>query len=985
MMTNVSKWIWISALTTLLLLLVAVAASAQEETGALYGTVTDQEGELLPGVTVTLRGMGADRLQISDEQARFRFLRLAPGRYDLTAQLDGFSTLEYPDIDIRADRSTTLELQLTAAVREVLTVTAESPLLDERKVSQGAILTRQDLETIPTSRDPWAVVNQAPGVLNDRIDVGGSHAQQSGFTAPGVPFGENDWIVDGQQITDMTSGAPAGATTTYFDFDQLSQLELATGGNDVTKATAGVSLNLVTKRGTNEIRGSARYLLTDDDLFWFFKESTPNVDPDAFPPGQEGVEGSQTESIRDYGFEAGGPAWRDRVWLWGSMGRNEIQELRVGGYEKDTTVENQAFKVNAQLTQANSFVASWNNADKQVPNREHGPYRELEASWFQRGPTALIKVEDTHVFRADLFLTGFWAKNDAGFSFTSNGCIAAGGCEDATEFLWDADGVYKNSDSSGSLYDPSEEWKLDGAYFFPSGQTSHELKFGARYRIFESRSTFHWPGGRDVGHIAGELYLFPPGVGIFFAQRGEGPPITLDYASVWLQDTLSRGRWTLNAGLRYDLQGGKNEPFAVPANPAVPEYLPPLDFPGNDGGFDWQSISPRLGVTYALGEERRTLLRASYARFASALNTGEIGRLDPVNIAYAYFGFLDDNENRMWDGREEEFFLIDWWGYDPADPTSLDTPNVTDPGLDPERIDEVVLGLEHAIRPELVAGLSGNWRYRSEILEWRDYVREISTGVERLARREDYVSYGAEVVAHPDGIPYSVDYYGLAPGLEFTGGDLLLNGDRAVENLGATLSLTKRLANRWMLRGFVHVGRGEWTIPDSFLAYDDPTDADARWRKDSDNDGQLWAQGAGKWSQLVLHSTWSFNLSGMVQIAPNRPWGFNVAGNVYGREGYPQPFWTRNSVPQSATGTAQAVARVDDFRYEDVVTTDLRLEKVLTLTSSLGLTLSADLFNVFNEGYVLERDMMLDRSTAYHVLETLSPRIWRLGMRLHWR
>ena len=88
-------------------------------------------------------------------------------------------------------------------------------------------------------------------------------------------------------------GAFTGATER-----NRGKFELATGGNDISKATAGVSINMVTKRGTNEIRGSARYLITDQDLFWFFKQSSPAVDPDDFPPGQgSDVETTQIDRI----------------------------------------------------------------------------------------------------------------------------------------------------------------------------------------------------------------------------------------------------------------------------------------------------------------------------------------------------------------------------------------------------------------------------------------------------------------------------------------------------------------------------------------------------------------------------------------------------------------------------------------------------------------------------------------------------------------
>jgi hypothetical protein len=960
---------------------------AQVEFGGLYGSVNDGEGTPLPGVTVTLAGPGASQLQVSDGLGKFRFPRLDPGGYSLKAELDGFSPLEQPNIDIRAGRTTTLPpLQILAAIKDTITVTSETPLLDERKLAQGTLISRADLERVPTAGDPWALLNQAPGVLVDQIDVGGSDNQQGRYSAPGVDAGQNDWLIDGVQITDMKVN---GASPTYFDMGEFDQVELSTGGNDLSKATAGVSINMVTKRGTNEIRGSARYLITDEDLFWFFKQSSPDVDPDDFPPGQgTDIRATQIDRIENYGFDLGGPLLRDRLWLWGSAGRNDYSATLVSGFPEANHIENVAFKLNAQLSKANSLLASWNRGDKLQSNRGLDATVSWEAAVETEGPTTVTKIEDTHIFSSQLFLTGTWAEVDGGFSIIANGCIAAGSCEEAKEYLWDANGIEQNSWWSGETVLPSSEWKIDGSYFFGTGPISHELAFGGRRREFESSGSFHWPGGRDIGHLAGEVLGLPDGQGLFFAQRGEGPPVTQDYISLWVQDTLTSGKWTVNAGLRYDLQRGENPPFDVPANPALSEFLPAVEFEGNDGGgFDWESVSPRVGVTYALGEERQTLLRASFSRFASALGWEHIARVNPVNAVWGNFFFADTNGNDMWDGREEEFWFCCADGYDPADPTDLSTPNRTDPGLDPELTDELVLGVEHALRPELVVGASITWRNTSGILEERAFLRELDAGGERLARREDYVFFRDIEVTQPDGQPYTVDYYTLDPTqFVFTGGTLLLNGDREVNYLGASLTLTKRLTNQWMLRGFVNYGKPEWDIPESFFAFDDPTDARLQDLRGADYDGDLFAQPAGWWPlNLILHSTWSFNVNGMVQIAPERPWGFNVSGNLYGRQGYPIPLYSRTFTPDVGPKDARAMAAADDFRYDDVYTVDLRLEKEFHAWGRSSITLSADVFNALNAGTVLQRQPHQGLPVSNYVLETLSPRIWRLGARFNWR
>jgi len=977
-MTKQSEWCG-SIPLTIVLLLVATVASAQEETGSLYGTVIDPNGEPLPGVSVSLTGLGALKVQISDVLGKFRFLGLDPGAWSLEAKLDGFSTVEYPNIDIRAGRNTTVEVQLSAAIGEVITVTSESALLDERKLAQGSILTQLDLEAIPTARDPWAVLNQAPGVLVDRINVGGNESGgQSLFTAPGAQKRDNQFLIDGVEITDL---AAVGSSETYYDFEQFAQIELSTGGTEISKLTPGVSINMVTKRGTNELRGAARFLITDSNgYFGILQQSEPKIDPDDLAPGQdENIVGNQVNKVEEVGFEAGGPVWRDRVWLWGAWAQNDIQAVTVDGQDDDTMLENTAVKLNAQITTANSFVGSWNNSNKTKSARGIGPTVELEAAWNQRGPTDITKLEDTHVFGSSFFLSGTWSKVDGRFMVTAIGGVGPG----APEALLDSDGVWKANSGSYSTQRPNEEWKLDGSRFFGIGTTSHELKFGARFREFDVLSAYIFPG-RQLWHIAGENWGVDPGpVDFLMAHRSDLTSVSQEYSSAWLQDTLTLGRWTLNAGLRYDLQEGVNNSSHTPANPEFPELLPAIDFRGNDGGgFDWETISPRLGATYALGQERQTLIRASYSRFAEQLGTGDINRVNPVAGAYAYFYFIDTNDNNMWDGREidGEPDLIAWWGFDPENPTALETPDVIDPALDPATTDEILLGVEHSFRPELVVGLHVTWRNVTDVREDRDFLREEETGAKRLATRDDYFLERTLEGTLPDGRPYATDFYSLLPGFSYTGGSYRTNGDRKKEYLGANLTLTKRLSNQWMLRGYLSYGKTDWGIPDSFFHFDDPTDDRDTW----DNDGELFME-FGKRRQVFLQSNGSLNVNGMYQLAPDRPWGFNVAGSVYARQGYPLPYYVRFVSRTDGQGRSAAVGRSDDFRTQDIYTLDLRLEKEFAATGNAGLTFGIDAFNVFSDNYVLRRDLALNGARPDYLNETLSPRIYRLGVRLSWR
>src|SRR4029079_2510870 len=97
-----------------LVALFAAPAFAQLQTGNLYGTVTDDKGAALPGVTVTLSGSGAPQIQVTNAQGQFRFLGLGPGDYQLKAELEGFSTIDYPNIVVNVGRNTQIEVKLTA-------------------------------------------------------------------------------------------------------------------------------------------------------------------------------------------------------------------------------------------------------------------------------------------------------------------------------------------------------------------------------------------------------------------------------------------------------------------------------------------------------------------------------------------------------------------------------------------------------------------------------------------------------------------------------------------------------------------------------------------------------------------------------------------------------------------------------------------------------------------------------------------------------
>jgi hypothetical protein len=967
-----------------------VGPSFAQTTGSIYGSVQDEQGSALPGATLTLEGMGAPQITVVDVQGEYRFLNLDPGTYYLKAALDGFSTVEQPNVIVALNRNVTINFTLSSAVEELITITSETPLLDQREFALGTVIPSIDLEKLPTARDPWALLNQTPGVLTNLENVGGSSSgKQMMFLAPGSNHWDNDYLIDGVQVTDVSA---TGSSSTYYDFEQFESIDIATGGADVTKATSGVALNMVTRRGTNEFRGTARFLSAKEDGLGFLGGSTSDLDCADLAEGQDCNEftPNSISSISEYGFEAGGAAIKDRLWFWGSYGVQDIALITAGGQPEDTTLENESVKINAQLSSANSAVASWNNADKTLVGRGVGPTRQPETAWDQRGPTAFWRVEDTHIFNASLFLTGSLQKTDGGFALTVKSDCRDFDCPVSQEALLDSDGVYKQNFWTGYARRPERAFKMDGSYFLTTGDVSHELKFGGRVRESDGASNFIWPG-RNILHIAGENFGVDPGpIDFFQLYRGRNDlGIQVDYNSLWIQDTISAGRWTVNVGARYDLQDGVNHPGTTGPS-AVPDILPTITFDQPvEPPFDWETITPRLGATYALGEDRDTLLRASFSQFPQALGLYEVAWNNPAlgwggYGAYAYFLFVDGPENdNIWQGDEPYSFLFGW-GYDPKNPSS--NLNSISEDFSPEMTTEVVLGVEHSFLPELVVGATYTWREIDDVtLEAPGLVRPAGTdGAGRPLTAADFVSDGTVSSELPDGTVREVEVFAIDPSLERTGFFHLRNDSRTREYNGLALNIHKRLADRWSLRGYVNWGETEWKVPQSFLDNSNPNPD----RTGADKDGAVYMAGSGAFGrgERYLQSSWQASLTGLVQVAPDRPWGVTFAGNVYAREGYALPWEYRHWASDGSRYNASLMdGATDRYRLDDLITVDLRAEKEFAAIDDVSLTLGLDLFNALNEATPLSRDITMNVPTANYLLDALSPRIWKLGVRVRWR
>jgi hypothetical protein len=770
------------ALSLAVLLLLALPAAGQVQSGNIYGTVLNAEDKTpMPGVTVTLTGTGAPQVQPTDAEGRFRFLGLSPGSYSVKAELEGFSPIEQPDVTVNIGRNSNLEMKIQPAFTGTIVIKgdrSEVPLLDARNPSRGQTVTLTELAKIPSVRDPWAVLQSTPGVLTDRINIGGNESgQQSTYVGPGSGGDQAMWSIDGMVITDMSA---IGSSPTYYDFDAFEEMQVVTGGSDASLATGGVVLNMVTKRGTNDWRGSGRYYADDKG-----SQAKLNLnDSELGKPGpwngnraqQSFKQGNRIEQNKEWGAEVGGPVVRDRLWIWGSYSRQNVDLLTVNDFSDKTTLKDWNGKLNAQLTPTNSATAFAFNGDKIKLGRNASPLRPQETTWDQSnfGPSPTgYKAEDTQILGNNFFITGMYSVVNGGFQLAPEGGAAL-------TFL-DFDGKAHNSFLLQQIRRPQKQGKADASSFFNTGSLSHEMKYGAGYRTVEQSSLFSWQAGGLEVALAEDLNM------LAIARDGH-PKIQTDYTNAYVQDTLAAGNLTANIGLRWDRQGGKNLASTAAANPVFPELLPEVHYAGQDSGFRWSNVTPRLGLSYALGAERKTLLRASYSRFADQLATGFAGFLNPLGaISYRYFLSSNNGDPTLNPGDLGPEIASPSPNVNPFTLEPLQS-NAVSSNLSAPITDELLLGAEHALLPDFVVGLNLTYRRAHNILEAErlvfdtddPYAAGFLGSVGRPHQRSDYVEGTPVTGIAPDGHPYTVHYWELRPGVSTRNGFLLTNGDGAL-------------------------------------------------------------------------------------------------------------------------------------------------------------------------------------------------------------
>jgi outer membrane receptor protein involved in Fe transport len=599
----------------LLALLVAAApVHAQQTTGIITGRVVDQQAAAVPGATVTARNAqtGFTRTGSSDEEGLYRLQALPVGTYDLTTELQGFTTIERKGIVVSVGQTITVDFDLPLAqVTESVTVTGASPLVESSQSSVGGIVDITTVESLPLNGRQFAnLALIIPGVGL------GFHSDPTKSTqfSPQIGGGNGrnvNYQIDGGDNNDDT----VGGLLQLFPLEAIQEFNFQTARYkaEYGRSNGGV-MNIITKSGTNQYRGS---------FFELFRDTSMNSKTET-----EKLNDLEKQDYRrnQFGGSFGGPILQDRAHFFFAAERTQQDTQQAvdtlglfpdqdGVFPVPVRENLLTVKGDLNLDAARYLTVRYGRNTNSQPYGT-GPQATLSNWGTSENTFNSINANFNWVLASSML-------NEFIFQFATfkNG-ITANSLDPYEQF---PNGVNIGQNPNTPQRTEQTKWQFRDDFSWHAtgwGGLGHDFKTGVNF-INEPRLfiTFNvGTGGYAYRHLNDDLNG-PIDLVTLQGGAAEANIPTKQFAAYVQDDWRLTDRLTLNMGVRYDLMTGfaidqsLSPNFVLVDNAARAGQLAGLvgfeDF-GKDAKEDYNNIQPRIGFAYDVRGDGRDIVRAGY-------------------------------------------------------------------------------------------------------------------------------------------------------------------------------------------------------------------------------------------------------------------------------------------------------------------------------------------------------------------------------------
>jgi hypothetical protein len=558
-----------------LVMAAAAGVEAQSLTGTITGTVRDEQGAVLPGVSVTLTGRTGSQTTVTDSEGAYRFPGLEPGMYIVLAELAGFQPTRQENVSVSIGTSATIDVALKIkGPQEAITVLAESPVVDVRSSATDTKLSQELLANAPITRTAINVLNYAPGINNSSAYGG------DGDSA-------NSLLIDGVDTRDPSGGTP----WTFYNYNIVEEMQFqGLGAQAEYGGFTGAVVNTITKSGGNRFSGLFEVLGTGSSL------ASNNISDEIAEDNLSLSIPSKTKTYVDLTAQLGGPIMQNKAFFFVSAQRFLLETDPSGPVTKrHETSPRLNFKVNVQPTNDDTFTGHLQYDAYNIIGRAGVPAASATDDLTNRedAPEYVWLLQWRHLFGPNTFAevkyTGWWGYYDL------NPEVNLPGHFDGLTGLY--------SVSQGWFYYADRERnQINGSVSHYADKFGrHEFKFGAELERSKTRDRYGYNDGISFYDYGGPYLAYSYGYDLTARNERE---------SLFAQDAWRIGdKLTLNLGFRGDFIRG--------THPDVGKV------------FSTTSWSPRLGFAWDVTGDYRTVLKGSYGHYYEGAQTASFTKAVP--------------------------------------------------------------------------------------------------------------------------------------------------------------------------------------------------------------------------------------------------------------------------------------------------------------------------------------------------------------------